>query len=124
MGEQRLRWIGGGLGCFSRHYNNTHKSLRAVHVLHVLTFTAMAKELSRLKKFGIIPSEYMIGSIYFTSEGRIRAVIYMPCLKCSCSELKLAKHMHTFFVLIRSGFELVTVLISKQSFFQHPVWPV
>ena len=46
--------------------------------------------------------------------------MYMPCVKCS--ELKLAKHLHTFFVLIklkksRSGFELVTVLISKQNFF-------
>ena len=28
-----------------------------------------------------------------------RAVMYMPCVKCSCSELKLAKHLHTFFVL-------------------------
>ena len=35
----------------------------------------------------------------FTSEGQIRAVMYMPCVKCSCSEHKLAKHLHTFFVL-------------------------
>ena len=28
-GGQRLRWIGGGLGCFSRYYNITHISLRA-----------------------------------------------------------------------------------------------
>ena len=28
-GEQRLRWIVGGLGCFSRYYNITHISLRA-----------------------------------------------------------------------------------------------
>ena len=71
----------------------------------------------------------MIGSNFFTSEGRIRAVMYMPCVKCSCSELKLAKHLQTFFVLTklkksRTGFELVTVLISEQSFFQHRVWPV
>ena len=25
----------------------------------------------------------------FTSEGRIRALMYMPCVKCSCSELNL-----------------------------------
>ena len=36
---------------------------------------------------------------FFTSKGRIRVVMYMPCVKCSCSELKLAKHLHTFFVL-------------------------
>ena len=36
---------------------------------------------------------------FFTSEGRIRAAMYMPCVKCCCSELKLAKHLHTFFVL-------------------------
>ena len=28
-GEQRLRWIGGVLRCFSRYYNFTHISLRA-----------------------------------------------------------------------------------------------
>ena len=56
--------------------------------------------------------------------------MYMPCVKCSCSELKLAKHLHTFFVLTsklkksRSVFDLVMVLISKQSFFQHRVWPI
>ena len=35
----------------------------------------------------------------FTSEERIRAVMYIPCVKCSCSELILAKHLHTFFFL-------------------------
>ena len=45
--------------------------------------------------------------------------MYMPCVKYSCSELKLAKHLRTFFVLTkkmkksRSEFRLVTVLISK-----------
>ena len=71
----------------------------------------------------------MIGSIFFTSDGRMRAVICMPCVKCACSELKLAKT--AFFLRFdiklkesRSVFDLVTVLISKQSFFQHRVWPV
>ena len=36
---------------------------------------------------------------FFTFKARIRAVMYMPCVKCSCSELKLAKILHTFFVL-------------------------
>ena len=72
----------------------------------------------------------MIGSIFFTSEGRIRGVTYMPCVKCACSELKLAKKS-AFFLRFdiklkksRSVFDLVTVFISKQSFFQHHVWPV
>ena len=36
--EQRLRRIGGGLGCFSRYYNITHISLPRLHALHVLTW--------------------------------------------------------------------------------------
>ena len=36
---------------------------------------------------------------FFTSVGRIRAFMYMSCVKCSCSELNLAKHLHTLFVL-------------------------
>ena len=36
---------------------------------------------------------------FSTSEERIRAAMYIPCVKCSCSELKLEKHLHTFFVL-------------------------
>ena len=49
--------------------------------------------------------------------------MYMPCVKCSFSELKLAKHLHSFFRFdiklkkSRSGFDFVTVLISKQSLF-------
>ena len=31
--EQRLRWIGGGLGCFSRYYNIIHISLRIMRRL-------------------------------------------------------------------------------------------
>ena len=68
---------------------------------------------------------------FFTPEERIRAAMYMPCIKCSCSELKLAKHLHYYFIDFdiklkksRSVFNLVTVLISKQSFFQHPIWSV
>ena len=54
--------------------------------------------------------------------------MYMPCVKCAC--VKMTKHLHTFFVFglklkkSRSVFDLVTVLISKRSFFQHRVWPV
>ena len=28
---------------------------------------------------------------FFTSEGRIWAVMYMPCVKCSCSEVQLPR---------------------------------
>ena len=60
----------------------------------------------------------------FTYEGRIKAVMYMPCVNALgktsayflCFDIKLMKS--------RSGFDLVTVLISKQSFFQHRAWPV
>ena len=71
----------------------------------------------------------MICSICFTSEGRIRAVMYMPCVKCSF----WAKTGKTYEYFLRfdiklmkshSGFDLVTVLISKQSFFENRVWPV
>ena len=67
-GEQRLRWIGGGLGCFSRYYNITHISLPRLHARHVLTLvyskelecdvttTAMAKAILRLKTLAFIPS--------------------------------------------------------------------
>ena len=67
---------------------------------------------------------------FFASEGRIRAVMCMLCVKCSCSELELAKHLHTFFIFDKklkrslSGFDLVAVLISERGFFQHRVWPV
>ena len=57
--------------------------------------------------------------------------MYISCVKCACSELKLAKHLAAYFFRFdiklkksRSAFDLVTVLISKQSFFQHHVWPV
>ena len=36
---------------------------------------------------------------FFTSQERIRPIRYVPCVKCSCSELKLVKHLYTFFVL-------------------------
>ena len=65
-----------------------------------VTTTAMAKAILRLKTLTSIPSKNMIaGFDLFTYEGRIRAAMYMPSVKCSCYELKLAKHLHTFFVL-------------------------
>ena len=106
-----MRWISGSLGCFSS--NDTmilHTFLSAPactaftdmvyskELEHDVTTIAMAKAMLRLKTLAFIPSQNMIGSIFFTSEGRIRAVMHMPCVKCSCSELKLVKHLHTFFV--------------------------
>ena len=63
-----------------------------------ITTNAVAKEPPRLKHWHhsfIVYDRFD----FFTSEGRIRAVMYMPCVKCSCSELKLANHLQTFFVL-------------------------
>ena len=53
--------------------------------------------------------------------------MYMPCVQCSCSERKLAKTSAYFLRFdiklkkYRFWFDLVTVLISKQSFFQHRI---
>ena len=52
--------------------------------------------------------------------------MYMPCVKCACSELKLANIciLLRFDIKLkksRSVFDLVMVPISKQSFFQHHV---
>ena len=44
-----------------------------------VTTTAIAKELPHLKTL----ASYMIVSI-FTPEGQIKAVMYMPNVKCSC----------------------------------------
>ena len=63
-----------------------------------VTTTAMAKELQHLKTLASFL--YTTSSVrFFTSGGRIRTVKYMPSVKCACSELKLAKHLLTFFVL-------------------------
>ena len=54
----------------------------------------------------------------------------MPCVKCACSELKLAKTSAYFLRFdiklkkSRSVLDLDTVLISKQAFFQHHALPV
>ena len=54
-----------------------------------VTATAMAKALLRLKT--LAPSFIEHDRFdFFTSEGNLRAVMYMPCVKCSCYELKLA----------------------------------
>ena len=65
-----------------------------------VTNSTMAKAILRLKTvvfiYSFIEHDWFN---FFTSEEQIRAVMYIPCVKCSCSELKLAKHLHTFFVL-------------------------
>ena len=66
---------------------------------HDVTATTMVRAILRLKTLALIPSWNMIDSFFLTSEGRIRAVMYMQSVKCSSSDLKLAKHMHTFLVL-------------------------
>ena len=89
-------------------------------ILHVHTFLSApactactnmvySKELGRdvtttakalLRPQTLAPFLHRTWSVHFlTSEGQIRAVMYMPCVKCACSELKLVKHLHIFFVL-------------------------
>ena len=53
----------------------------------------------------------------------------MSCVKCACSTKtgKTSAYFLRFDIKLkksRSVFDLVTVIISKQSFFQHHVWPV
>ena len=61
-----------------------------------VTTTAMAKAILRLKLWH---HSFLHRFDFLAIKGRIRALMYMPCVKCSCSELKLAKHLHIFFVL-------------------------
>ena len=63
-----------------------------------ITTSAMAK-VTVPENFGIYSFIEHDRFDFFTSEERIRAAMYMPCVKCSCSKLKLAKHLHTLFVL-------------------------
>ena len=63
-----------------------------------VTTTAMAKGILRLKTLAFIPSENMIGSIFYVRRTYKGWHVHAMC-KCSWSELKLAKHLHTFFVL-------------------------
>ena len=69
---------------------------------HDVTTTAMAKPILRLKTLAFYSFKENDRFDLFTYEGRIGAVMYMPCVKCSCCELKLAKHLHTFFVLTKN----------------------
>ena len=93
-----------------KYYNITHISLRVActactdmvyskELERDVTTSAMAKAILRLKIFGIYNFIEHDRIDFFTSEERIRAVMYMQRVNCSCSELKLAKHLHTFFVL-------------------------
>ena len=94
-GEQHLRWIGVGIGCFSRYYNITHISLRGcMHCMYMCTDMVYSKELEQdvttramakallLEFFGFIAHDRFD---FFMSEGRIRAVMNMACEKCSSS---------------------------------------
>ena len=63
-----------------------------------VTTTTMAKAILRLKTLEFIPSWNMIGSLFYIQRTH-KGFMYMPCVKCSCSQLKHAKHLLTFFVL-------------------------
>ena len=75
--EQRLRWIGGSLGCFSSDDTTIlHTFLSApactactdmVYLKELerdVTTIAMAKAMLRLEFFAFIPSQNMTGSIF------------------------------------------------------------
>ena len=59
-----------------------------------LSTTAMAKTILRLKVFAFIPSQHMVGLIFLRPTDGL-GLSYT----CHVSELKLAKHLHTFCVL-------------------------
>ena len=70
-----MRWIGGGLGCFSRYYNITHNSAAPactaytdmVYLKEVerdVTTSWMGKAIIRLKTLVFIPSKNTICSIF------------------------------------------------------------
>ena len=63
-----------------------------------VTTTAIAKGILRLKTTTFIPSYNMISSIFYVGRTNKGCHLHVMC-KCSCSELKLAKHLHSFFVL-------------------------
>ena len=94
-----------------------------------VTTNAMAKEPPRLKTLAsFLHSTWSVRFFYVrrTNKGcYVHAmckmlVLWAKTVKTSANflrfDIKLKKS--------RTGFELVTVLISEQSFFQHRVWPV
>ena len=55
----------------------------------------------------------------FTYEGQIRAVMYIPCVKCSCYELKLAKHAY----FLRFDIKLMKFRSHLRDFVVVPLMP-
>ena len=94
-----------------------------------VTTTAMAKALLRLKTLALFLHRTWSVRFFYVRSTNKSCYVYAMCKMC----LFWAKTGKTFAYLLRfdiklkksrSGFDLVTVLISKQSFFQHHVWPV
>ena len=63
-----------------------------------VTTIAMAKAILRLKTLAFIPSWNMTGSIFYVRRTNKGCHVHDIC-KMLFSELKLAKHLRTFFVL-------------------------
>ena len=75
-----MRWIGGGLGCFSIDTTILHTFLSAPactactdmvyskELERHITTTAMAKAILHLKTLAFIPSQNMIGLIYLCTK--------------------------------------------------------
>ena len=106
-----MRRIGGSLGCYSSDDTTILQTFLSAPACNACTdmvyskalerdFTTIAMTKAMLGlKFGIFSFTEHDRFDFFTSEGHIRAVMHRPREKCSCSELKLVKHLHTFFVL-------------------------
>ena len=94
-------------GCFNAYYNTTHISVRAcMYVYGIIEGTRARRYNYRDGEGDTATENFGIYSLiehdrfdFFTSEEQIRAVMYLPRIKCSYSKLKLAKNLHTFFVL-------------------------
>ena len=136
-----LRWIGGGLGCYSRYYNITHISLRACMLCMywhgILKGTrAWRYNSARWRR------RYCHWKLWYLFPNRTWSVrfFYIPrtnkasqvCAMCKmllfwAKTGKASVYFLRFDINLkkpRSEFDLVTVLVSKQSFFQHRIWPV
>ena len=68
----------------------------SVHAVHAGAERSVCNIVISTESLGMF--QYRYYNITHTSLRACRAVMYMSCVKCSCFELKLAKHLHSFFV--------------------------
>ena len=94
-----------------------------------VTTTAMAKAILRLKTLApFLHRTWSVRFFYFRSTNKgchVNAMCKMLLFWAKIGKTS-AYFLHVDIYLKKScsGFDLVTVLISKQSFFKHRIWPV